>query len=568
MENAKNTVQPVVIADFTAKAEALLNKGRKLLENNDLACEKMPCSAFDGDKPVSLVFAGQYSAGKSTILKALTGIKDIATGEGITTQEAHGYNWNGIEVIDTPGIHTTLRPDHDEISYKAIANSDLLVYVVTQELFDDFIGQNFRKLIIDNDKAAETILVVNKMADVGNTEELRNIKLKDLEKVTSPYTPQQLRTVFIDAQSYIYSFSAEDRKIADELRKRSNFDEFIEALNNFVAEKQLCGKMTKSLYSMCEVLDDAMSSQRQTDSDDIESNIEEDLRRQRKMLLDEKSVIETEAKSVYEEAAGEIYRIGQELASNIADYKAEEQQTAVSDTCAEAERIAENCWATIGQRIAELSEQCKAEWEKYFKSDFYQKFNLLLQSKTGKNEYAKYLAKGSGTAKDIAQKLQNAGGINLNVVVEETGTWVSVKKFFGYTPKKIVTDELNTLGKVVQGAAILGTGLEVVSQFVNDVEKERYETELRKQRAEIRAYFNDMAQGLKQHYKKRVAQYLSESCDKPIEEKEAAIAEIRNSRQNKTELEKALEKMHADCITLISEIHHNCGLEADGQSEE
>jgi len=29
------------------------------------------------------------SAGKSTIMKALTGIKDIAIGAGITTQEAH-----------------------------------------------------------------------------------------------------------------------------------------------------------------------------------------------------------------------------------------------------------------------------------------------------------------------------------------------------------------------------------------------------------------------------------------------------------------------------------------------
>ena len=108
-------------------------------------------------------------------------------------------------MLDTLGITTTLRPDHDEISYQAIANADMLVYVVTQELFDDFIGQNFRKLLLEKDKAGEMILIVNKMADIGNTEENQSIKLKDLEQVTKPYSPSQLRTVFIDAESYLDS---------------------------------------------------------------------------------------------------------------------------------------------------------------------------------------------------------------------------------------------------------------------------------------------------------------------------------------------------------------------------
>jgi GTPase Era involved in 16S rRNA processing len=144
---AMNQHETVAIAVWTAKSKRLLDSDRELLGKIGFDESGMPHEIFEGDKPVSLVFAGQYSAGKSTILKALTGIKDIAIGEGITTKEAHSYDWNGIEIIDTPGIHTTLRPDHDEISYQAIANADMLVYVVTQELFDDFIGQNFRRLL-------------------------------------------------------------------------------------------------------------------------------------------------------------------------------------------------------------------------------------------------------------------------------------------------------------------------------------------------------------------------------------------------------------------------------------
>ncbi|WP_253197170.1 GTPase domain-containing protein [Clostridium algidicarnis] len=197
-----NEQDSVSIAVWTEKSKKLLESVRQLLNKIGYDESGMPQDVFEGNKPVSLVFAGQYSAGKSSILKALTGIEGIAIGAGITTQEAHSYDWNGIEVIDTPGIHTTLRPDHDEISYQAIANSDMLVYVVTQELFDDFIGQNFRRLLLEKDKAGEMILTVNKMADIGNTIENQETKLKDLEKVTTPYTPAQLRTVFVDAESY------------------------------------------------------------------------------------------------------------------------------------------------------------------------------------------------------------------------------------------------------------------------------------------------------------------------------------------------------------------------------
>ena len=125
----------------------------------------------DKKNTIKLVFTGQYSAGKSSIIRMLTGREDITVGAGITTQKAHIYEWNGLEIVDTPGIHTQLRPDHDEISYDAIASADMLVFVVTNELFDSHLAQHFRKLAIDKDKAGEMILVVNKMerSSEGNT---------------------------------------------------------------------------------------------------------------------------------------------------------------------------------------------------------------------------------------------------------------------------------------------------------------------------------------------------------------------------------------------------------------
>ena len=191
---------------------------------------------------IKLVFTGQYSAGKSSIIRMLTGREDITVGAGITTQKAHIYEWNGLEIVDTPGIHTQLRPDHDEISYDAIASADMLVFVVTNELFDSHLAQHFRKLAIDKDKAGEMILVVNKMerSSEGNTLVQQSVIREDLRKVIEPYTPEELNLCFLDAESYLDSLEErdEDIELADELFSRSGYTDFIETLNYFVKKKR------------------------------------------------------------------------------------------------------------------------------------------------------------------------------------------------------------------------------------------------------------------------------------------------------------------------------------------
>ena len=157
------------IAELSGSKEALKNKAVRALAD----CGVTPANVGEKSGCVRIVFAGQYSAGKSSIIKMLTGDESIATGAKITTQETSTYEWNGLEIVDTPGVHTTLRPDHDEISYEAIASADILVFVVTNELIDSYIAEHFRHLAIDKDKAGEMVLVVNKMdrAAGGNTPE-------------------------------------------------------------------------------------------------------------------------------------------------------------------------------------------------------------------------------------------------------------------------------------------------------------------------------------------------------------------------------------------------------------
>jgi len=135
--------------------DAFVQRGQKIIHEVSNFKDKMftqsdsfekiifPEKLFDENSKISVVLVGQYNAGKSSLLKMLTGNNDIAIGGKILTDKATSYDWNGIEIVDTPGIETNMNKDHDEITARAIAKADLLIFVITNELFEVIWVQNF-----------------------------------------------------------------------------------------------------------------------------------------------------------------------------------------------------------------------------------------------------------------------------------------------------------------------------------------------------------------------------------------------------------------------------------------
>ena len=160
--------------------------------------------SVDSDSMINIVFVGQYSAGKSSIIKMLTKNEGIEVGAAITTQQYTPYVWNGMYIVDTPGIQTGIREDHDAITAEAIQKSDLIVFVITNELFNPTILRYFNKLAYDMGKGKQMILAINKMSRGGE----KKVLLADLQKVLAqPYngntmlSEDNFRPCFLDAQS-------------------------------------------------------------------------------------------------------------------------------------------------------------------------------------------------------------------------------------------------------------------------------------------------------------------------------------------------------------------------------
>jgi GTP-binding protein EngB required for normal cell division len=212
------------------KFNILLSKGNseELLNINQKLQKELKIYQDDGIIKVALV--GQYSAGKSTIISALTGRRDIKIDSDIATDRTTSYIWNGINVIDTPGLFTD-RKDHDEITYEAISKADLLVFCLTYMLFDTITVENFKKLAYDEGYRWKIMLVINKMSDEAGeeTEKIVNYR-QSLTEALKPFALDEFPVCFIDAKDYCEGVDEAEDLLLD----ISRFSTFIDNLNEFV----------------------------------------------------------------------------------------------------------------------------------------------------------------------------------------------------------------------------------------------------------------------------------------------------------------------------------------------
>jgi GTP-binding protein EngB required for normal cell division len=222
---------------------------------------------------LGVAFVGQYSAGKSTIISAMTGRRDIRIDADIATDKTTNYDWNGIKLIDTPGLFTD-RQDHDEITYDAINKSDLLVFCLTYMLFDSLTAENFKKLAYEKGYRWKMMLVINKMSDEAGEEEQKIVNYR-----------------------------------------QSRFPTFIEALNQFVERRGSLARFDTPVRIALSCVDEALLSFTRNSSED--STFFEVLTRLSRTVRKERDRLRTKVKNIALEMASGVASEGNTLAAAV-----------------------------------------------------------------------------------------------------------------------------------------------------------------------------------------------------------------------------------------------------------
>jgi len=260
---------------------------------------------------LGVAFVGQYSAGKSTIISALTGRRDIRIDADIATDKTTNYDWNSIKLIDTPGLFTD-RQDHDETTYDAINKSDLLVFCLTYMLFDSLTAENFKKLAYEKGYRWKMMLVINKMSDEAGKEEQKIANYRtSLAEAMKPYSIDEFPICFIDAKDYCEGIDGND----DFLTEISRFPSFMDALNQFVERRSSLARFDTPVRIALSCVDEAQLSFTRNSSED--SAFFEVLTRLSRTVRKERDRLRTKVKNIALEMSSGVASEGNTLAAEI-----------------------------------------------------------------------------------------------------------------------------------------------------------------------------------------------------------------------------------------------------------
>lgn len=503
---------------------------------------------------LTLAFVGQYDAGKSSIIKALTDRADIPIDADVCTTHVTAYAWHELMLLDTPGVQAGYT-EHDAETAKAIVSADLVVFVITAELFSESSARYFRRLMFDDGKARESLLVVNKITLDNGTEE---VKRPNLDAVCSPFTSWDFNAVFMDAKSYLDSITSSDEQDCHELRELSNFDGFMTTLNQFACERCDLGRITQPLFQLRSITEQA-AALAAADNPTERAAIEL-LGRLEACVIESKQRLHEALKRVIVRVISQIESAGDDLADivheeakmadlmaaqNTTIQKAEDATTGLGGEVKQVieaevmrlqEALAGICESSLGKRVLDDMRHDVIKPVASFKGQFTGgsvagfeiphteagDFSTLGNTADWGRKVGGLLENwGSGPRAlggEFLSASQAAGG-QAHRFVYDAG------KFFGKNFKPWEAVKIGQwIGNVGKILGLLGPAISLVTEILDEVKQRERQAKLADDRNDIRSQYREMARTVSQQFWSQFEEYERVQYDGEL----AALVGLRN----------------------------------------
>lgn len=524
--------------------------------------------------PLNLVFAGQYSAGKSSLIKMLTGIEDIKIGAGVTTDVVTQYQHKSLNIWDTPGILAGECEQHDAKALEAIAKADLLVYVITNELFDDIVGAAFRDLCFKQGRAKEMMIVINKFESDSADKET---KIASIAQVLEPKIPEDFPIVFTDAQSFFDALDEEDEQERQELLALSNSEGFTKAINDFVAQRGLYARLTTPLQQLQITLESKIDEL--TISDPLQKGLVSLLMQNKRVFQANKRDLIKKVGADLDKLNGQIIEQGNQLADALGGEQEEFEKVQDSSTY-ECERLINSALEDLQVTVSECLSDLEAELVELANTPASLKINEALDAAKNFNPEAERGKVGSFSKDDplklnsalsqsmtkSAEKgfsflaksavgdasktgLKSVSGSTLHSAIKEVGG------FFGYKFK--AWDAVKIADKIGKGAKFLGPAMAIFGvgmQMYDDYQQSEHAKKILKTKRDIRKSFKEYSDDVRKSIDAQLEKVLDAGFDLPTKNIDEALQEIRSQVEGKSDSANALRVQLEDVIMLREEI--------------
>ncbi len=560
------------IAERKAELDAKAERFRTLVKTAEIIDAEKPIKTFDEEwnrnRERSLLFVafiGQYNAGKSTIISALTERDDIAIDADIATSETAEYDWNGIKLIDTPGLWTEHKK-HDRRTYDALRQADLLIFTLTYMLFDQATVDHFKELAFEKGYQNKILLLINKVNDEAGDIDQRIEAYRDsIEIALKPQDAQAFTQCYIDARDYLDGIDEDDQELIDE----SRFNAFKEALNQFVDRQGLMGKLETPVQILKTHIDLAL--QRLQHAKGKITVYPEILGRITRQVNDSRHQFQARVHVIIADMVASVARQGSLMASGVGaedpNVSEAESNKAIAEACQKAQQeISEVIKDIISNLQEEVKDICTSDLaDAYFSpalthdavsspnltdtevATLQQQWRSLSQIAEGVGVELAKLAQGPGAVgKGGLLAAGQVRGSPLRAIVFKAG------KFFGikFQPWQAVNVAKN-IGNV---AKFIGPATQVISILFNiwQIHKEEEQSKLLSEaKLKVMDQFNKIGQELKREFEDQLKEVEKETFDRIVNEVEQAKNAYQKANLTNDKTSKALLELRDELSALL-----------------
>lgn len=234
-----------------------------------------------------MVLTGQYSSGKSTLIKALTDeAAQVVIDSAVATDKVEVFDWDGlVDLVDTPGVQAGLL-EHDQLAEDALRTADLVMFTVTVDLFDDRSVEHLRHITEDLRKAPQLLVVVTKCRSLVAAEGVREAAVREALGRFADQVPW----VECDAKTYVDGLHEEDASRASRRIEASRMIEVKDTINRIARDRGDLARFRVPLQQVALVAGEALAAL--TDDPDEEAVLTV-LARQRGALTNRRGLLDS-----------------------------------------------------------------------------------------------------------------------------------------------------------------------------------------------------------------------------------------------------------------------------------
>ena len=508
---------------------------------------------------LKIAFVGQYSSGKSTIISALTGNRDIKIDANVATDVVSEYKWNNIVLMDTPGILAGKVEQHDQRTKDALKECDLIVYVLTSQLFDDVIFENFIDLAYTQKLNDKMLIAINKMSmEAGDFDTLRQNYLNSIHSIFKERGYEfNFEVVFIDAADYIEGCTEQD----DDFIQLSNFNSFISTLNSFVADKGLIKKQFDTPVRVLKghVADIAVSQvdpNLKIQAEHFSSRIRKSMRDMERSLALKLNQFESDSISDSMNVSSKIGEISEAELKNEVNGLSRQIEDRTTELLTDIEEMVNQNYSDL---MSEMENFGSRESLLLFEKNLDARINspsISLEERKNlekQKTFLNYLSEGGAKIAQMSGVNSLNGGISQAAGSQAHTMIYNVGKFFGHKFKPWeAVKTASTLGKVAKfGIPVVTTLASIGLDFYTKNKEEKRAKEIVVAKNQLNADLRSKIKSIRCEIEKNFNLSVITNYKDKLEEVDRMKMEISNSMSKNENIKKALLELDAEYVDFI-----------------